>query len=153
MALFAPRSIGLDRLPLRVVQRRLGPTRVISQMKLPRAIDRHNAFSDDGDDENRRVAWLRGLLARLLTGSESSRQQEQNFDCMARSHEARITSARTSNEQNSARISQACRRSLRTAAAEFRDCHRSYQLRCISDVACRGRLVETVTLPPLTSSH
>ena len=77
-------------------------------MKLPCSIHRHDPITDVRDNENRSMARLRrrrGLRTGLLTRRECGRQHEHKLDGVAGVHEARITSARTFNEQNSARNS------------------------------------------------
>src|ERR1700684_4373416 len=71
MPLRAPRTVGFDRLPLRIVKVRLSPARIVSHMKLPRAYDRNRAFAYPWNDQGRRRirGCLRGgIRGRLLAG-------------------------------------------------------------------------------------
>src|ERR1035441_5634451 len=105
MTLIAPGRVGPDRFPPRVVKGWLSPSRIVAQVKLPCTIDRHNTFADVGNDENRRMAKLRGcrvLLAGRLSRGEGSGKQKHQFYGVAGDHEARITPATTPEEQESA---------------------------------------------------
>lgn len=108
MARGAPGSIDGNGFPPRVIERRLCPTRVITQMKLPGAINGHNAVADGWDDKNRSMSGpgrlrrlLAGLLRGLLAKGDSGKKQEQSLDDQAGVHVARITLGRTIHEQDS----------------------------------------------------
>jgi hypothetical protein len=79
MLLRAPGSIDFHALPIRVVIGGLGPMRIVSQMKLPRAVDRHNAFAHALDYQRGRGRVARpgcGVWGGLLSGDRGGKQQK-----------------------------------------------------------------------------
>ena len=106
IALLAPRGIGPDRTPSRVIPRRLRPAEIVAKMKLPIAIDGYDTLADIRDHENGRMgrrSRLRGFLPSLLARSRSGKQQQQSHDGLASIHAARISPGCSIHEQDFSR--------------------------------------------------